>query len=311
MSRFLCVAVVLLLLSCSSEKQPGVAGQGSSTPEGGAAVETTQASATPAGAYSLEIRPLEATGRSTFYLVPHGFGLSDAKIFWLVNGEPAAGQSSNQFKSTDLKKGDKLQAKAEIKGQEVFSNAVQIKNSPPAVKEVKLIPGGPKQGDELGVDVKTEDIDGDEVSLAYEWTKNGEPAGNGKYLNVPLKRGDKIRLRIIPFDGEAYGRPVLLEREISNFPPVVINDNKFNFDQKVFTYQVLASDPDGDRLTYSLKSGPPGMSIGPATGFIKWNVPLDFKGPVSASVLVDDGHGGTASYDLNVTIGSELVRQLR
>ena len=268
--------------------------------------ETSKTEIVATGTYSIEIKPVppDAARNSTFYFIPQGFALSDAKVVWLINGEPAAGQSSNQFKSTDLKKGDKLQAKAEIKGQEVFSNAVQIKNSPPAVKEVKLIPGGPKQGDALGVEVKTEDIDGDEVGLTYEWSKNGGPAGNGKYLNVPLKRGDKIKLRITPFDGEAYGRPVLLEREISNFPPVVINDNKFNFDQKVFTYQVLASDPDGDRLTYSLKSGPPGMTIDAATGFIKWNVPLDFKGPVSASVLVDDGHGGATSYDLNVTIGS-------
>ncbi len=311
MHRFFFFAAIFLLLSCSSEKQPGVAGQEASTPEVGAAAETSQAPAASAGVYSLEIKPVEATGRSTFYLVPQGLGLSDAKIVWLVNGEPAAGQSSNQFKSTDIRKGDRVQAKAEIGGQEALSNVVQIRNSPPAVKEVKLIPGGPKQEDELGVEVKTEDIDGDDVSLTYEWSKNGEPAGNGRYLSVPLKRGDKIKLRIIPFDGEAYGRPVLLEREVSNFPPVVINDKKFNFDQKVFTYQVLASDPDGDRLTYSLRSGPPGMSIDSATGFVKWNVPLDFKGPVSASVLVDDGHGGTTSYDLNVIIGSESVRQPR
>jgi hypothetical protein len=74
-------------------------------------------------------------------------------------------------------------------------------------------------------------------------------------------------------DGEAYGRTVKLEREIRNMPPVIAEGGNFNFDGRVWTYQVNATDADGDPLTYSLKSAPQGMTVGSGTGLIKWEVP--------------------------------------
>ena len=41
-------------------------------------------------------------------------------------------------------------------------------------------------------------------------------------------------------------------------PPVIIEDKAFIFNGKRFLYQVKASDPDNDPLTYSLKTAPPG-----------------------------------------------------
>jgi hypothetical protein len=46
-------------------------------------------------------------------------------------------------------------------------------------------------------------------------------------------------------------------------------------DSKNYRYQVRASDVDGDRLTYSLVSGPSGMSIDTNTGLVKW--PAEFS----------------------------------
>ena len=86
-----------------------------------------------------------------------------------------------------------------------------------------------KAGDTLYVDVVGSDIDGDEVTILYEWTKNGEPAGTEKQIGVPIKRGDKISIKITPFDGETYGQPVVLRREIGNLPPVIIEDKSIYF----------------------------------------------------------------------------------
>ena len=122
-------------------------------------------------------------------------------------------------------------------------------------------------------------------------TKNGEPAGNTKTIASSIKGGDKISVKITPFDGEAYGKPITLLREIGNMPPMIEEDIKHIFDGKVFTGQIKASDPDGDALTYSIKSGPQGMTID-SSGLIKWSVPPGFKGKTPVTVSVSDNHGG-------------------
>jgi len=305
MNKFLCLILLLLLLSCSSEKPADLSTQKPSEAGGGRGSELSRPPDSSVGAlYSLEIVPTNATRNSTIYLVAQGFKPSDAKIEWLVNGNPAISLIPNQFKATENKKGDEVQAKAIIQDREVTSNIIRIKNAPPEIDKVKILPEVFKPGDALYVDVSGSDIDGDEVTITYEWAKNGEPAGNDKKIETSLKRGDKFSVKITPFDGESYGRPIVLHREIRNMQPTIIEDKKFVFDGKVWSYQVKATtDPDGDPLTYSLKTALSGMTIEPSTGFIKWNVPPEFKGKAPVTVSVKDGHGGEAvqSFTLEIT----------
>jgi hypothetical protein len=253
----------------------------------------------------LEITPVNVTRNSTIYIVSHGFTLSDAKIEWLVNGKVTTTPISSQFNALGTKKGDKVQAMITIQDKEIISNSVQIKNSLPEISKITFLPEVFKPGDTLSVEVSGSDTDGDEVTIAYEWTKNGEPAGNSKRIEVPLKRGDKFSVKITPFDGEAYGRPIVLPKEILNLPPMINEDKTFHFNGTVYTYQVKATDPDGDPLAYSFKSAPPGMTIDPSTGFVQWNVPSEFKGKAPITVSVTDGHGGEAIQSLTLEITPE------
>lgn len=304
--KFLCCIILLLFLSCSLEKSAEVGSQKPPETKSNAIPETSQPYVSMSNkSYLLEINPKEAFRNNTLYLISRGFNLSDAKIEWLLNGNLTISPIPNQFKTTETKKGDRIQAKAIIQDRQILSNIVEIKNSPPEISEVKFLPGAFKQGPTMSIDVSASDIDEDAVTILYEWTKNGEPAGNSKKIEVPLKRGDKIFIKITPFDGEAYGHPVVLNREIQNMPPMILEDKKFNFDEKVYTYQLRATDPDGDSLTFSLKFAPPGMSINPTTGLIQWNVPPDFKGKTSFTAAVTDGHGGEAVQDLTLEITPE------
>jgi hypothetical protein len=148
---------------------------------------------------------------------------------------------------------------------------------------------------ENGVDVlkifaEGTDKDDDEVTFTYEWKKNSEPAGGEDSISG-FKRGDKISVKITPYDGKGYGRSKTLNTEIQNTSPHIIAHNEYRFDGTTYSYQVKASDPDGDSLTYDLKSGPPGMSIS-MTGLITWIVPSRFSGKVPVSISVSDGKGG-------------------
>jgi hypothetical protein len=304
MSKFLLFISLLFVLSCSSEK-PG--DRGTQKPSGEESTTASEQSSQPfvspeSVPYSLEITPSDASRNSIVYAIPQGFSLSDAKIEWLVNGQPTTTQISSKFNAKETKKGDKVQAKATINGKEIISNVIEIKNAPPQLSRVKIMPEIFKPGDTLSVEASGSDIDGDPVTIAYEWTKNGESAGNGYRLETPIKRGDKISVRVTPYDGEVYGVSVILQREIQNMPPMITEDKNFNFDGKIYTYQVKATDPDGDPLTYNLKQAPKGMVID-KTGLITWKVSEKESGRFPVTVQVTDGHGGEALYNLDTTIG--------
>jgi hypothetical protein len=264
---------------------------------------SSQMPQTPADApYLLHIQPENANRKTQLHLVAKGFELSDVKVQWLVNGMPAQSQTPGEFKVSNARKGDTIQAKATMQGQVVLSNSVQIKNSPPEIIKVRLLPDADKPGDTLSVEVEGKDADGDNVTFTYEWTKNGEPAGNGQRINAPLRRGDKIKLAVVPSDGEETGRPIIMQREIKNMSPTILDNKAFKFDGKVYTFQVLAHDPDGDSLTYSLRSAPAGMTINPSTGLVYWNVPPTFTGTALFTVSVSDGQGGEAEKSFSFTI---------
>ncbi|MCK4911147.1 MAG: cadherin-like domain-containing protein, partial [Thermodesulfovibrionales bacterium] len=80
-----------------------------------------------------------------------------------------------------------------------------------------------------------------------------------------------------------------------------VNDAPVAQDQAVSTEQdtakaitLTATDPDGDPLTYTLKSGPDGMEIDSMTGEVRWTVPEDFLGTADYAILAEDGSGGSS-----------------
>jgi RHS repeat-associated protein len=71
-----------------------------------------------------------------------------------------------------------------------------------------------------------------------------------------------------------------------------------------WVYQVVASDEDGDTLSYSLVDAPRGMSINPLTGLVEWQPRLDQVGQtISMQVRVADARG------LSTTQSASLVVQ--
>ena len=297
---FYLILAILLFSACTSEK-PSATGGAVPSPSGASAA--AQGAAAPAGgaAFSVEITPQQATRKSTL-LLTSGMDLSAARIEWLVNGNPFTPPAPTQFSGADVAKGASVQAKVTIDNREALSNIVTIMNGPPEITGVKLLPEVLKPGDNLFVEAEASDIDGDRVTLSYEWTKNGVSAGKTSKLEAQIKRGDKISLTITPFDGEDYGRPVIFEREIQNLPPEIVDHNDFTFDGTTCTYQARASDPDGDTLAYSLESPQQGMTIDPATGLFKWVVPAEFKGKQEVNIKADDGHNGISRYCIRITI---------
>jgi len=301
MYKCLLIILLLFLLSCSSEKSADIGSQ--KLPETGSETDSEQSHpfvSSESDSCSLTITPYNATRNSRLQVTAQGFNLSDAKTEWLLNGYPTTSGSYPLFDAKETQKGDKVQVKAIVQGKELMSNIIEIKNAPPEINRVKILPEVFKPGDTLSVEVSGNDADSDAVTIAYEWTKNGEPAGNGKRLEVPVKRGDKIAVRITAFDGELNGSAVVLNREIKNMPPMIVEDNKFRFEGNMYTHQVKATDPDGDVLTYSLKVAPAGMTINSSTGLIQWNIPQALNKKIPITVSVTDSNGGETSQSFTL-----------
>ncbi len=304
---FYYIIIALLLTGCSSEKQAEI--QTPEHPESEKQVISRSAESrrssgiTDPASYSLWINPQTAFRNTVFYSVPKKFNLADAKIEWLINGRPDAEAHGSQFKAHNVRKGDTVQARAIMNNREILSNSVTIRNSPPEVSMARFIPEIFKPDETLGVEVKGSDSDGDAVTIFYEWTKNEEPVGTSEKIEVPFKRGDKLSVKITPFDGEEHGPSVILRRAVLNLPPMIIDNKNLSFDGKIYSYKITAEDPDDDPLTYSLKTAPAGMRIDAKTGMITWNVPPDFIGKAPLTVSVTDGNGGESTQQLTLTIG--------
>lgn len=67
---------------------------------------------------------------------------------------------------------------------------------------------------------------------------------------------------------------------------------------------ITASDPNGDKLTYTVTTSPTHgtVVINPQTGAYTYTPATDYTGPDKFTVTVTDGYGGTTSIDIPVTI---------
>jgi RHS repeat-associated protein len=73
-----------------------------------------------------------------------------------------------------------------------------------------------------------------------------------------------------------------------------------------YSYDVNASDPDNDPLTYALAVKPEGMTINPSTGLIQWTPTAAQIGTHPVRVVVADTGGLTATQDFQVTVQEVL-----
>ncbi|MEZ5504344.1 MAG: Ig-like domain-containing protein, partial [Halioglobus sp.] len=74
---------------------------------------------------------------------------------------------------------------------------------------------------------------------------------------------------------------------------------------QLYSYDVAATDEDGDLLAYSLDVAPTGMTIDPDSGLIQWTPTLAQAGANAVAVRVEDGNGGVASQQFTITVSDE------
>ncbi len=167
------------------------------------------------------------------------------------------------------------------------------------VRNVRMVLESKDGNDEIGVVVLDKVAGPEAVHYEYDWTNNGRPAGRERSV-TGFKRGDKMGVKITPVDGERRGRAKVLTTEIRNSAPKVLEVKNIKTDDTHLTYQVIAADPDGDAMTYSLADPPKGMTINPKSGLVEWTVDGRTQGKFTVTVKVSDGQGGETAYPVSI-----------
>jgi putative Ig domain-containing protein len=224
--------------------------------------------------------------------------------------------SSREIKTSESSPSQVATNKREFKTEEKFergepktSASTSIgENHPPEVTSIKIIyasDNNPRDG--LRVVAQAKDIDGDEVSFRYQWKRNGEKivGAIGEVLEwqEDFKKGDKIEVEVIPFDGKSEGVwKAEGEFTIPNSPPKIISEPETKMEGGKFRYIVRAEDPDGDPVEFALKDAPKGMSIDSKTGLITWDFDEKDAGEYKVEIIASDTEGAKSVQMLTLKI---------
>lgn len=251
--------------------------------------------------FQVTLGPPNATKSSSISLEADRSVLYGGNISWYVNGQLVGQRGGTRLSYKGLSRGDVIKAViVKDSGEEISSNELVIKNSPPTIQQAEVRPKFPMVGVAPKVKVWGHDIDGDKVSFEYQWYVNDKPHGRWSVLEVAFTRSDKIKVEITPYDGLNYGKTITLRPIVANAPPI-ITGNKGAYDGGVYKNQLVVDDPDNDSLAFELIEAPDGMKIDSGSGLITWPVVLEAEETYYIKVRVSDGHGGSSVYAFEVT----------
>ena len=179
------------------------------------------------------------------------------------------------------------------------SASTTIVNAPPGLSSRVITPQPAFTLDDLTFGLAT-DVDGDEVQVSYEWSRNGTVIDGATSHVLPAsehRRGDLIAVLVLASDGRfeiATQDSVTIQDTPPRIVPSPLPPETLSWGG-LAAFDVSVFDPDGDsvaHLTPMLAHGPPGMTLN-AEGEVRWTAELPMFGPsldVSWAIsLGDDG----------------------
>jgi hypothetical protein len=212
--------------------------------------------------------------------------------------QPASSTSKRQSSEKTM-----VSDKANLAGEQEPGGSSESQSQPsspensgrlPVIEKVSLEPRSPITGDQLRGIVQTGNPGGDQVKVVYRWKIDGRVVQESEesVLNSPLHHREFVELEVIVGNGASSGVPVTTSTFVGNASPTVrFSGQRFGGDN-VYQANVEATDPEGGPVKFLLKSGPPGMSVDPATGAVRWAVkPEDTGASYDVQVVAQDSEG--------------------
>ncbi|WP_394557290.1 tandem-95 repeat protein [Priestia aryabhattai] len=153
------------------------------------------------------------------------------------------------------------------------------------------------------------DVDGNPLSYQLQ---NGPTNGiaavnaNGTFSyqpNLNFNGTDQFTVLVSDGQGGTVVSTVTVNVIPVNDPPITSNVSFTIAEDNTLINQVVAVDPDGNPLTFSLQTAPGnGVAVVNTDGTFSYQPNLNFNGTDQFTVLVSDGQGGTAVSTVTVTV---------
>jgi RHS repeat-associated protein len=187
-----------------------------------------------------------------------------------------------------------------------FFIALQDGNTPPLITTAP--PTQAAVGQVYSYAVQASDADGDPLTFSLV----SPPAGmsidraSGLVLWTPTQAGNQ-NVAIVVDDGQGnqvtQNYTVVVAGAAVNQTPVITSTPSFAAAVGVlYSYPVMASDPDGDPVAFSLTNPPAGMFIDPKSGLVQWTPNSSQVPQVQVVVNATDPAGAVASQTFSVAV---------
>lgn len=305
-SRLGCMALAIVAYwGCSSSPQDGSAVGGATKnnhPPTVRLVTIVPAPLTLAGLITAHVAADDADGTEP-----------TKRFQWIINGSPVLGATELELKPHYVKRGDQVAVEViasdgQAESAPYRTEPVTVVNTPPLVTHVVIEADSPEKGSRVLARVDAVDPDRDEIHYTYRWWRNDKQVKEGEegvLDTAGFGRKDIVAVEVIARDQEASALPARSAPIVlGNSPPQIASNPAVLTNRERYEYIVQAKDVDGDTVTYGLETAPPGMIIDKVTGQITWPVTPNLTGTHRVKVIVDDGQGGTAWQEFEISIPS-------
>jgi len=227
-------------------------------------------------------------------------------VRWFVNGSEQEG--GPLLPPSRFQRGDRVRANVKLRagGEEILLTTPEVVavNALPGVTDVRMEPQALTAGSTIRAIVQGHDADGDELKYKFKWFVNDLPGtGEGESLVLKgVRKGSWVHVSVTPNDGFADGAWKESPRyQTVNAPPVVRSKAPETIPpSRILAHAIVAEDPDGDPLTYTLVKGPEGCALSGAT--LRWQVSDSDLGRTAEIVIRisdDDGASTILTLSLN------------
>lgn len=241
-------------------------------------------------------------------------GTEPAKRFqWIVNGVSVPGATGHELPTDHVKRGDSVGLEVVVSDGQAESapyrtEPVMVVNTPPLVSRVTIEADSPDKGNRVLAKVEALDPDHDDIQYVYRWWRNDKQVKEGEENvldTTGFGRKDIVAVEVVARDQDTTAPPARsVPIVLGNSPPQILSNPAALTNREQYEYVVQAKDVDGDSISYGLETGPPGMTIDKTTGHVIWKVTPGFGGTHRIKIMVEDGQGGTAWQEFELSIPS-------
>lgn len=166
----------------------------------------------------------------------------------------------------------------------------------PVIRSIRLFPEQPTIMDTIEVRAVTDSDGQSPITFLYQWKINNSIVAGSAGNSLPpgsFKKGDVVNVRVTPLadsrEGHAQESPHVV---VHSAPPTLEMKELKQKLHGAVAFQLVGSDPDGDRITYALEEPVlEGMTIDRETGALSWKPLKKEKGDYSFTASATDPDG--------------------